>query len=117
MIKIRNLIRQITKNSDDYDYDEKYMKIKLNSDDELPLNETVEILTITIVRDIFLENKKYYPRAFWDECVYKKWIKSKNKAKKVHIKSRVFYYFDNIIWYNMILIIIRQKIIWKYFSL
>ena len=40
------------------------MKIKLNSDDELPLNETVEILTITIVRDIFLENKKYYPRAF-----------------------------------------------------
>ena len=72
LIKIRNLIRQITKNSDDYDYDEKYMKIKLNSDDELPLNETVEILTITIVRDIFLENKKYYPRTFLDECLYKK---------------------------------------------
>ena len=32
-IKIRDLIRPITKNSDDYD--EKYMKIKLNSDDEL----------------------------------------------------------------------------------
>ena len=48
------------------------MKIKLNSDDELPLNETVEILTITIVRDIFLENKKYYPRTFLDECLYKK---------------------------------------------
>ena len=34
--KIRDLIRSITKNSDDYD--EKYMKIKLNSDDDLPLN-------------------------------------------------------------------------------
>ena len=38
-IKIRNLIRSITKNSDDYD--EKYMKIKFNSDDELPLNKTI----------------------------------------------------------------------------
>ena len=41
VIKIRGLIRSITKNSDDYDYDEKYMKIKLNSDDELPHNKTV----------------------------------------------------------------------------
>ena len=30
-IKIRDLIRLITKNSDDYD--EKYMKMKFNSDD------------------------------------------------------------------------------------
>ena len=29
-IKIKDLIRSITKNSDDDDYDEKYMKIKLN---------------------------------------------------------------------------------------
>ena len=34
-IKIRDLIRSITINSDGYD--EKYMKIKFNSDDELPL--------------------------------------------------------------------------------
>ena len=33
-IKIRDLIRSITKHLDDYD--EKYMKIKYNSDDELP---------------------------------------------------------------------------------
>ena len=38
------------------------MKIKFNSDDELPLNKMKEILTITIVvRAIFLENNKYYP--------------------------------------------------------
>ena len=33
-IKIRDLIRSVTKNLDDYN--EKYMKIKFNSDDELP---------------------------------------------------------------------------------
>ena len=35
-IKVSGLIRSKTKNSDDFD--EKYMKIKFNSDDELPLN-------------------------------------------------------------------------------
>ena len=51
--KIRDLIRSITKNSDDYD--EKYMNIKFNSDDELPLNKTIEISTATIaVRGFFI---------------------------------------------------------------
>ena len=35
--KIRDLIRSITKHADGND--EKYMKIKFNSDDELPLNK------------------------------------------------------------------------------
>ena len=48
------------------------MKIKRNSDDDLSLNKTVEILTITIViRVIFLENNKYYPQVFLDECLFK----------------------------------------------
>ena len=55
-INIRDLIRSITKNSDDYDYDEKYIKIKFDSDDELPLNKTIESPTITIVvRATFLK--------------------------------------------------------------
>ena len=54
--KIRYLIRSITKNSDKYD--EKYMKIKFDSDDELPLNNTIEILSIEIVdRATFMKNK------------------------------------------------------------
>ena len=58
-IKIKYLIRPIIKSSDDYD--EKYMKIKFTSDDALPLNKTIEILSMTIVvRAIFLENNKYY---------------------------------------------------------
>ena len=36
-IKIRNLIRSVTKKSDDYD--ENYIKIKLDSDDKVPLKK------------------------------------------------------------------------------
>ena len=45
------------------------MKIKLNSDDELPLNKTTEIPTTTMV--VFHESKKYYPQVFSDEFLYK----------------------------------------------
>ena len=56
-IKIRDLIRSITKTSDDYD--EKYMKVKFNLDDELPLNKMIEITSMTIVvRAVFHENNK-----------------------------------------------------------
>ena len=48
------------------------MNVKFISDDKLPLNKTIEIPTITIVvRTIFLENNKYYPQVFLDECLYK----------------------------------------------
>ena len=37
------------------------MKIKFNSDDELPLNKTIEIPSIIIVvGDVFHEKNKYY---------------------------------------------------------
>ena len=40
-IKIRDFIRSVTTKPDDYD--EKYIKIQFYSDDELPLNKTIEI--------------------------------------------------------------------------
>ena len=68
--KFRDLIRSITKNPDDYD--EKYMKIKFNSDEKLTLNKTIEIPSmIIIVRVVFHENNKYYPQVFLDECLCK----------------------------------------------
>ena len=61
--KIKDLIRPITKNLDDYD--EKYMKIKFDSDDNLTLSKKIEILIITIVGiSAFHENNKYYPHIF-----------------------------------------------------
>ena len=71
-IKLRDFIRSLTKYYDDYDYDEKYIQIKFDSDDELPLNKTIEIPTTTIVvRVIFLENNKHYTQFFLDECLNK----------------------------------------------
>ena len=52
------------------------MKIKFNSDDELPLNKMTEIPSMTVVIGaVFYENNKYYPQVFLDECLYKilKW--------------------------------------------
>ena len=47
------------------------MKIKFNSDNELPLNKTLNIPNITIaVRPVFLRNNKNYPQVFMDECLY-----------------------------------------------
>ena len=44
------------------------MKIKFNSDDELPLNKLIEIPSMTIVvRVIFYENSRYNPEVFLDE--------------------------------------------------
>ena len=48
------------------------MKITFNSDDELPLNKTIEIPSMMIVViAIFLENDKYYLQVFLDECLNK----------------------------------------------
>ena len=68
--KIRDLIGSITKNSDDFD--EKYMKNRFNSDDELTLNKMIEIPSmITVVWAVFYKNNKYYPQDSLDECLYK----------------------------------------------
>ena len=62
-IKIRDVIRSITEKL--YNYNEKYIKIKFDSDDNLPLIKTKEILIVTIVvRAIFHENNEFYPQVF-----------------------------------------------------
>ena len=66
--KIRDFIRSITKNSDDYD--EKYTKIKFSSNDELPVNIEIRSMII-VVRAVFHENNQYYPQISLDECLHK----------------------------------------------
>ena len=56
--KIQNLIRSRTKHFDDYE--KKYMKIKLDSDDESLLNIAIKLPIIKIVvRTVFHEDDKY----------------------------------------------------------
>ena len=45
-----------------------YIKIKFNSDDDLPLNKTLRLYNLTI--SVFKEDRKYYPQIFLDECLY-----------------------------------------------
>ena len=53
-------------------YDEKYMKIKFNSDNDLPLNKTLKLYNVGLVGgSVFHEGNKYYPQLFLDECLYK----------------------------------------------
>ena len=53
------------------EYEKDYMKIKFNSDDDLPLNKIVKLGMLTIiVRSIFEEDGKYYPQVFLDDCFY-----------------------------------------------
>ena len=48
------------------------MKIKFSSDDELPLNKTIEFPSmIIIVRADFYENNKYYSEVLLDKCLFK----------------------------------------------
>ena len=48
------------------------MKIKFNSDDDLPIQKTLELHSVVIVfRADFHEDKKNYPQIFLDECLYK----------------------------------------------
>ena len=58
-------------NSDDCYYEKDYMKIKFNSDDDLPLNKPLKfhIMTITI-RSVFEEDGKLYPQVFLDDILY-----------------------------------------------
>ena len=46
------------------------MKIKFNSDDNLPLNKPLKLFMLTIiVRSVFKEDGKYYYRQIYlDEC-------------------------------------------------
>ena len=66
---IRDEIKEI--NSDECDNEKDYMKIKFNSNDDLPLNKPLKfhLMTITI-RSIFEEDGKLYPQVFLDDTLY-----------------------------------------------
>ena len=52
-------------------YEKDFMKIKFESDDNLPLGKILNIaLCVIIVRSAFQENNKYYPQVFLHECFY-----------------------------------------------
>ena len=65
----RDKIKEI--NSDECDYEKDYMRIKFNSDDNLPLNKPSKFHNITItIRSVFKEDGNLYPQVFLDDSLY-----------------------------------------------
>ena len=66
---IINKIKKISGN--EYDYEKDYMKIKFNSDDDLPLNKKLKFQNMIItIRSVFEEYGKRYPQVFLDHTLY-----------------------------------------------
>ena len=66
---IMNDIKEVW--GDECDYEKDYMKIKFNSDDNLPLNEPLKFHNMTLtVRSVFEEDGKLYPNVFLDDTLY-----------------------------------------------
>ena len=66
---IRDKIKKIS--DDECDYEKDYMKIKFDSDDDLPLNKQLKFHNMAItIRSIFEEDGKIYPQVFLDETLY-----------------------------------------------
>ena len=64
---------KIEENTDDIvQYDKNYMKIKFESNDNLPTDNTINMHQVTvIIRLVFQINKKLYPQIYLDDCLYK----------------------------------------------
>ena len=53
------------------EYGKDYMKIKFNSDDDLPLNKPLKFHAMTIIiRSVFEEDGKLYSQLFLDDTLY-----------------------------------------------
>ena len=67
---IKDNIKMIN-NSEFGEYDKDCIKIKFNSDDDIPLNKVLNVPTIpVIIRNIFEKDGKYYLQFFLDECLH-----------------------------------------------
>ena len=52
-------------------YGKDYVKIKFNSDNNLPLNKSLKFHTMTIIiRSVFEEGGKLYLKVFLKDCLY-----------------------------------------------
>ena len=68
---IKNKIKAINYIGEN-DYEKDYMKIKFNSDDDLPLKKPLKFHKMTIIiRSVFEEDGKLYLQIFLDDALYK----------------------------------------------
>ena len=51
-------------------YDKDYMKIKFESNDNLPIDNIVNMHQVAITISAFAQNGKFYPQLFLDDALY-----------------------------------------------
>ena len=66
---IKNEIKAINGGKEN-DYEKDYLKIKFNSDDDLPLNKPLKFHAMTIIIESVFEGDKLYPQVFLDDALY-----------------------------------------------
>ena len=67
--RIKNEIE--TNGSKKGEHGKDFMKIKFNTDDNLPLNKPLKLHLLTIlVRCIFEEDRKFYPQIYLHDCLF-----------------------------------------------
>ena len=68
---IKEIIKKINDYGQPIKYNDNYMKIKFNTDDNIPLNKIIYFRRITIIiRSVTKKKDKYYPQLFLDDCLY-----------------------------------------------
>ena len=66
---IKNKIKAVS--SGECDYEKDVIKIKFDSDDDLPLYKPLKFHMVTItIRSVFEEDGKFYPQVFLDDTLY-----------------------------------------------
>ena len=68
---IKEIIKKVSNYSQPIKYDDNYMKIKFNANNNIPLNKIIHFPTITIIiGSVTQKDGKYYLQVFLDECLY-----------------------------------------------
>ena len=68
---IKEIIKKINGYGQSMKYDDNYMKIKFNTDDNIPLDKIIYFPTITIIiRSVTKKDDRYYRQLFLDDCLY-----------------------------------------------
>ena len=53
------------------EYGKDFLKIRFESNDDLPLNKPIKLCLLTIIiRCVFSEDGKFYPELFFDDALY-----------------------------------------------
>ena len=87
---IKHKIKEV--NDSECDCEKDYMKIKFNSDDNLPLKKPLKFHNIAItIRSVFEEDGKLYPQLFLDDTLYRI-----RRIKILTVLYKFFYIFFGI---------------------